>query len=96
MDLVSLNISNHCLDRMRERKISPKILFCAIEKGEKSRKNEDIFVFKLGRVNVIVDVKKYNIITCWRDEKKIANKEEYRHIRKKRRIQIEERRYKTA
>lgn len=69
MDVSEFYISNHCLDRIRERSILLDSLFLAIEKGEKRNAYNGNFLFILGATNVIVDLKRKYIVTCWRSFK---------------------------
>jgi hypothetical protein len=70
-----MKISKHCGERMRERRISIRLLALAIEKGEKIREdsNGDVYRYRLpmsvdgldvvAHLNVIVDDDV--IVTCY-------------------------------
>ena len=67
MDISDLNITNHCIQRMKERKVSCELLFNTIKTGS-LKIIDGRYNYTLHNVKVIVDMKDNEIITCYRGD----------------------------
>ena len=67
MDISDLNITNHCIQRMKERSVSCELLFNTIKTGS-LKVIEGRYNYTLHNVKVIVDMQSKEIITCFRGD----------------------------